>query len=218
MDTNLQSSSILATRNTPKAVALGTIDYYNTINSDSESSQYGADTEINTSIPAVLEIMDTVDKTYRVSPVALKRSPIMMCHIKQTAVPVVLDTGSENNVIGAVTCKRLGLKIMQTTSQAQQVDKSPLKAVGRVVTQLDNGDDSWVYDGLVCSGIGDIIIAGNPLLAQGINPVTYKNVIEIVKDNGQIKTLPYRPREPSICSKPMVFLLKVEQQVTVYPN
>ena len=38
---------------------------------------------------------------------------------------------------------------MQTTSQAQQVDKSPLKAVGRVVTQLDNGDDSWVYDALV---------------------------------------------------------------------
>ena len=109
MDTNLQSSSILVTRNTPKAVALGTIDYYNTINSGSESSQYGADTEINTSIPAVLEIMDTVAKTYRVSPVALKRSPIMMCHIKQTAVPVVLDTGSENNVIGAVTCKRLGL-------------------------------------------------------------------------------------------------------------
>lgn len=124
--------------------------------------------------------MDTVAKTYRVCPVALKRSPIMMCHIKQAAVPLVLDTGAENNVIGAVTCKRLGLKIMQTTSQAQQVDKSPLKAVERVVTQLDNGDDSWVYDALVCSGIGDIIIAGNPFLAQGINPVTYKNVIEIV--------------------------------------
>ena len=162
--------------------------------------------------------MDVVAKTYRVSPVALKRSPIMMCHVKHLSVPVVLDTGAENNVIGAVTCKRLGLKIMQTTSQAQQVDKSPLKAVGRVVTQLENGDDSWIYDGLVCSGIGDIIIAGNPFLAQGINPVTYKNVIEIVKENGQIKTLPYIPGESSTCSKPKVFLLKVEQQVTIYPN
>ena len=195
-------------------------DSFKPIHSDCDSSECSADTVSNLSIPTVLEILDVNAKTYRVSPVALKRSPIMMCHIKDASVPVVLDTGAENNVIGVVTCKRLGLKIMQTTSQAQQVDKSPLKSVGRVVVQLENGDDSWVYDGLVCSGIGDIIIAGNPFLAQGINPVTYKNVIEIVKANGQIKTLPYRPGESKSCSgsKPKVFLLRVEQQVTVFPD
>ena len=166
----------------------------------------------------MLEIIDFAAKTYRVSSVALKRSPIMMCFINHAAVPIILDTGAENNVIGDVTCKRLGLKILQTSSQAQQVDKSPLKSVGRVVFQLENGDDSWHYDGLVCSGIGDIVIAGNPLLVQGINPVTYKNVIEIVNSHGKIRTLPWRPVIPVKPVKPNVFLLKVDQNITIYPE
>ena len=102
-------------------------------------------------VPNVLEIMDFATKTYRVSPVALKRSPMMMCFIGHVAVPIILDTGAENNVIGDVTCKRLGLRISQTSSQAQQVDRSPLKSVGRVLFQRENGENSWLYDGLVCS-------------------------------------------------------------------
>ena len=162
--------------------------------------------------------MDLASKTFRVSSVALKRSPVMMCHINHATVPVILDTGAENNVIGDVTCKKLGLKIQQTSSQAQQVDKSPLKSIGKVVLNLENGQDSWLYDGLVCSGIGDIIIAGNPLLVQGINPVTYKNVIEIVSRYGGIRSIPWRPNMPPKPIKPNVFLLKVDKKLTVYPE
>ena len=162
--------------------------------------------------------MDLASKTFRVSSVALKRSPVMMCHINHATVPVILDTGAENNVIGDVTCKKLGLKIQQTSSQAQQVDKSPLKSIGKVVFNLENGQDSWLYDGLVCSGIGDIIIAGNPLLVQGINPVTYKNVIEIVSRYGGIRSIPWRPNMPPKPIKPNVFLLKVDRKLTVYPE
>ena len=168
-------------------------------------------------VPSVLEICDAATKTFRVSSVALKRSPLMLCHINHATVPVILDTGAENNVIGDITCKKLGLKIQQTCSQAQQVDKSPLKSVGRVVFNLENGQDSWLYDGLVCSGIGDIIIAGNPLLVQGINPVTYKNAIEIVSKQGGIRSIPWRPDVPLNLTKSNVFLLKVDRQVTVYP-
>ena len=166
----------------------------------------------------MLEVTDVATKTYRVSSVALKRSPIMMCFINHASVPIILDTGAENNVIGDETCRKLGLKILQTSSKAQQVDKSPLKSIGRVVCQIDNGEDSWLYDGLVCSGIGDIVIAGNPILVQGINPVTYKNVIEIVNDQGRIRTLPWRPVLQSKPCKPGVFLLKVDQHITVYPD
>ena len=166
----------------------------------------------------MLEILDLKTKTYRVSPVALKRAPIMMCYINHIAAPVVLDTGAENNVIGDVTCRKFGLKILQTCSQAQQVDKSPLKSVGRVLLQLENGNESWTFDGLVCAGIGDIILAGNPFLEQGINPVTYKNQIEIVTKNGHIRTLPWRPVNPVVQTKPQVFLLKAEEKVTIYPD
>ena len=152
------------------------------------------------------------------SPVALKRAPIMMCYINHIAAPVVLDTGAENNVIGDVTCRKFGLKILQTCSQAQQVDKSPLKSVGKVLLQLENGNESWTFDGLVCAGIGDIILAGNPFLEQGINPVTYKNQIEIVTKNGHIRTLPWRPVNPAVPTKPKVFLLKAEEKVTIYPD
>ena len=63
----------------------------------------------------------------------------MMCFIKHITAPVVLDTGAENNVIGDVTCRKLGLTILKTCSQAQQVDKSPLKSIGRVLIQCENG-------------------------------------------------------------------------------
>ena len=162
--------------------------------------------------------MDLASKTYKVSSVALKRSPLMWCRINHDTVPVILDTGAENNVIGDVTCKKLGLKILKTCSQAQQVDRSPLKSVGRVLFNLENGQDSWIYDGLVCSGIGDIIIAGNPLLVQGINPVTYKNVIEIVSKQGGVRTIPWRPLVPPKQLKPSVFLLRTEQNLTIYPD
>ena len=141
-----------------------------------------------------------------------------MCFIKHNTAPVVLDTGAENNVIGDITCRKFGLTILKTCSQAQQVDKSPLKSIGRVLIQFENGAEAWTFDGLVCTGIGDIIIAGNPFLEQGINPVTYKNLIEIVTNDGSIRTLPWRPVEPTVPIKPKVFLLKVEEKVTVYPE
>ena len=100
------------------------------------------------SVPSVLEIVDLSAKTFRVSPVALKRSPLMMCHYKHFTLPVILDTGAENNVIGDIACKKFGLKILKTCSQVQQVDKSPLKSVGRIVITLENGSNSWTYDAL----------------------------------------------------------------------
>ena len=142
----------------------------------------------------------------------------MMCHYKHFSVPVVLDTGAENNVIGDITCRRLGLTVLKTCSQAQQVDKSPLKSVGRIVITLENGGDSWTYDALVCKSIGDIIIAGNPFLEQGINPVTYKNTIEVASQDGRIRTLPWRPTEPNGFVAPKVYILRVEEKITVYPN
>ena len=171
----------------------------------------------NLKIPSILEIIDLKNKVFQVSAVALKKAPIMMCHYKHHPVSVVLDTGAEHNVISETFVKRLSINILKTTSQAVQVDKSPLRSVGRISISLSNGEDSWLFDALVCTDIGDIVIAGNPFLAQGINPITYKNITEIVSRDGSIRTIPWRPVK-SVPNKPIISLLRVPQKVTIYPD
>ena len=107
--------------------------------------------------------------------------------------------------------------MLETSSKAVQVDKSPLRSVGRISISLSNADDSWLFDALVCTDIGDVVIAGNPFLAQGINPITYKNITEIVSSDGTIRTIPWRPVK-SLPAKPMISLLRIPQKVTVYPD
>ena len=123
------------------------------------------------------------NKVYQVSAVALKKAPIMMCYYKHHPVSLILDTGAEHNVISDTVVKKLGIPIFKTSSQAQQVDKSRLNSVGRISVLVSNASDSWQFDALVCVGIGDVVIAGNPFLQQGISPITYKNITEIVSNH-----------------------------------
>ena len=168
-------------------------------------------------IPSILEIVDVKNKIFQVSVVALKKAPIMMCHYKHHPMSLILDTGAEHNVIGDTVVKRLSIKILKTSSQAQQVDKSKLHSIGRISVTLSNADDSWQFDALVCVGIGDVVIAGNPFLEQGINPITYKNITEIVSKNGSIRTIPWRPLK-ALPNKPMISLLRVPEKITIYPD
>ena len=168
-------------------------------------------------IPSVLEVIDLKNKLFKVSAVALKKAPIMMCHYRHNPVSIVLDTGAEHNVISDTVANRLSIKILDTSSQAVQVDKSPLHSVGRVLINLCNGEDSWIFDALVCTNIGDVVIAGNPFLAQGINPITYKNITEIVSKDGTIRAIPWRPVKSSP-TKPFISLLRTTEKTTVYPD
>ena len=168
-------------------------------------------------IPSVLEVIDLKNKLFKVSAVALKKAPIMMCHYRHNPVSIVLDTGAEHNVISDTVAKRLSINILDTSSQAVQVDKSPLRSVGRILINLCNGEDSWIFDALVCTNIGDVVIAGNPFLAQGINPITYKNITEIVSKDGTIRTIPWRPVK-SLPTKPFISLLRTPEKVTVFPD
>ena len=151
------------------------------------------------------------------SAVALKKAPIMMCYYEHYPMPLILDTGAEFNVIGDVTVKRLGVKVLKTNSQAQQVDKSPLLSIGRISIPLSNADDTWNFEALVCSNIGDIIIAGNPFLEQGINPITYRNITEILSKNGQIRTIPWRPLK-TLPTKPVISIVRAPEKITIYPD
>ena len=98
------------------------------------------------------------------------------------------------------------------------MDKSLLKSIGRIVIPIYNGDEVWTYDALVCDNVGEVIIGGNPLLDQGINPVTYRNEIDILTMDGSIRKLPWRPNTHHMISKPSIGILRSLQSVTLYPG
>ena len=65
-------------------------------------------------IPSVLEIIDLNKKTFKVSAVALMKAPIMLCYYKHFAIPVILDTGAEYNVIADSQVKRMNILVSKT--------------------------------------------------------------------------------------------------------
>ena len=76
----------------------------------------------------------------------------------------------------------------------------------------------WTYDALVCDNVGDVIIGGNPLLDQGINPVTYRYEIDIVTKDGSIRKLPWRPQTFHHPISPNIGILRSEETITLYPG
>ena len=165
---------------------------------------------------SVLEIDNVFRGTYRISAVAYKSAPLMMTYFEHKSLPILLDTGAENNIISSSIVKKLNIKIFETPSKASQVDKSLLKSIGRIVIPISNGEETWKYDALVCDNVGDVIIGGNPLLDQGINPVTYRNEIDIVTSDGSIRKLPWRPPNSHQPFKPRVGILRCDESVTLY--
>ena len=142
----------------------------------------------------------------------------MMTYYDHNPITILLDTGAENNIISTSIVNRLKIKILQTSSKASQVDKSLLKSVGRITIPIYNGNEVWTFDALVCDNVGDVIIGGNPLLDQGINPVTYRDEIDIVTNEGTIRKLPWRPRTSNHLSPPNIGILRCQESVTLYPG
>ena len=142
----------------------------------------------------------------------------MMTYFEHKPLTILLDTGAENNIISSSIVKKLNIKILATPSKASQVDKSLLKSIGRIVIPISNGEESWTFDALVCDNVGDVIIGGNPLLDQGINPVTYRNEIDLVTNDGSIRKLPWRPSSffSHPPSKPRIGILRCDSSVTLY--
>ena len=128
----------------------------------------------------------------QVSTVAINKAPLMNFFINHQPSTALMDTGAESNVISDIRAKRLRLKISPTRSGANQVDRTKLKVLGSVYVTLNNKDDTFVYDALVCTDIGDIMICGNPLMSQGIIPNPVDKCIEVRSQLGPSRFLPRR--------------------------
>ena len=131
-----------------------------------------------------------------------------------------MDTGAESNVISDIRAKCLKLKISPTRSGANQVDKTRLKVLGSVYVTLNNKEDTFIYDALVCADIGDIMICGNPLMAQGIIPNPVDKCIEVRSQFGPSRFLPWRSDQDrgKRASTSNTFLLRSPESVTIFPG
>ena len=97
-------------------------DSFDTLSDIDNGDSYFVQNSVNSlklsPIPSVLEIIDLKEKTYKVSTVALKKAPIMLCYYKHYTIPVILDTGAEYNVITASQVKRMNILVCKTSAHA----------------------------------------------------------------------------------------------------
>ena len=72
------------------------------------------------------------------------------------------------------------------------MDKSKLKVLGSVCVTLHYKKNEFIYEALVCSDVGDIMLGGNPFLEQGIIPNPVDKCVEVRSQYGLPEFLPWR--------------------------
>ena len=163
-------------------------------------------------------LVNPTDNTIHVNTVAVEKAPIMKFFVGSLPTECIMDTGAESNVISEIRAKYLNLTILPTISGAHQVDKTKLKALGSVYITLHYKNENFIFDALVCQGIGDIMICGNPLMKQGIIPNPVDNCIEVRSKSGIPIFLPWRPGSNKSSKSSGTFLLRSPEPITVFPG
>ena len=117
---------------------------------------------------------------FRVDQAVIVRAPVMAVRTESGfTFEVVTDTGAEVNIIAESVAKDLGLRVDKTCTRANQVNKMPLNVMGMITIPVFHGNYSWIFNALVCTGVGEVCIAWNPMLCQGITPMPSKKCILI---------------------------------------
>ena len=170
-------------------------------------------------------ILDLKSNVYQVNSAAIIKAPIMAVNTDTGfSFEVIADTGAEVNIISDRLDRDLGLKVVKTCSGANQVDKMPLNVIGMITIPVTHGQFCWVFNALVCSGVGDVCIGGNPLLCQGITPLPSKRCIELESDQEKVM-IPWRPEltngpqsQNVVQNFSKLGLLHSETNVTIFPG
>ena len=94
-----------------------------------------------------------------------------------------------------------------------------LNVTGMITIPVMHGQFKRIFNALVCSGVGDICIAGNPMLCQGITPMPSKSCILV--ENGNLRQrIPWRPDFATNGNQNMshVGILRSDTACTVFPG
>ena len=170
-------------------------------------------------------ILHLKSNVYQVNSAAIIKAPVIALNTDTGfSFEVIADTGAEVNIISDRVVKDLGLKIVKTTSGANQVDKMPLNVIGMITMPVTHGQFYWVFNALVCSGVGDVCIGGNPLLCQGITPLPSKRCIELEANQEKVK-IPWRPElldnlqsKNIVQNSSNIGLLRSDSSCTIFPG
>lgn len=171
----------------------------------------------NVAFGSALQLQSNV---YKVDAAAIIKAPVMAVNTEAGfTIEVITDTGAEVSIISDRIVKAVGLRIVRTVSGANQVDKMPLNVLGMITIPVTHGQFSWVFNALVCSGVGDVCIGGNPFLCQGITPLPSKRCILLESNQDSVK-IPWRPElvDKSCQNFANVGLLRTEENSTIFPG
>ena len=148
------------------------------------------DSVLQTGIGKALQVESNV---FKVDHAVIVKAPVMAIRTESGfTFEVVTDTGAEVNIISDSVVRDLGVRVDKTCSRANQVDKMPLNVTGMITIPVMHGEFEWTFNALVCSGVGEICIAGNPMLCQGITPMPSKKCI-LLESGNKKQRIPWRP-------------------------
>ena len=170
---------------------------------------------LQTRISRALQVESNI---YKVDHAVIVKAPVMAVRTESGfTFEVVTDTGAEVNIISDSVVRNLGVRVDKTCSRANQVDKMPLNVIGMITVPVMHGEFLWSFNALVCSGVGEICIAGNPMLCQGITPMPSKRCI-MLESGTRKQKIPWRPDFVSNNCQNMsqVGILRSEVTVSTY--
>ena len=157
---------------------------------------------------------------FKIDHAVIIKAPVMAVSTESGfTFEVVTDTGAEVSIISDSVVRGIGVRVDKTCSRANQVNKMPLNVTGMITIPVMHGQFKWIFNALVCSGVGDICIAGNPMLCQGITPMPSKRCILV--ENGNLRQkIPWRPDFATNGNQNMshVGILRSDTACTVFPG
>ena len=97
--------------------------------------------------------------------VNIKQSPYMYAYYRHHPLKIILDTGSETNMVRASTAHYMGATVSKSSQIALQADgHTPMNVTGEVKLTLERGRHSFFLEALVVEDLDVDVLAGVPFL------------------------------------------------------
>ena len=148
--------------------------------------------------------------------VQIERSPFLNVYYKHHPVKIVLDSGSETNMIRESVAHQLGINITKSSHQALQADgQSPLAIKGETRLQVSRGKHVFNIEALIVENLDVDILAGVPFMDSndvGIRPAKRQ---VILKDGSIVN---YDHSAQSSIRRTTAHILRATVKTTILPG
>ena len=148
--------------------------------------------------------------------VQIERSPFLNVYYKHYPLKVVLDSGSETNMIRESVAQKLGITINKSSHQALQADgHSPLAIKGETRLEVSRGKHIFSIEALIVENLDVDILAGVPFMDAndvGIRPAKR----QVILHDGSI--INYAHSDTKNTHQQAAHILRATVKTTVLPG